>query len=227
MRPRKKKHGNERILACSRFLIEDPRSLLDDPTAPFGKKRPIHLEIGCGKGSFATGLSSARKDINLIAMEKISDVAVTALERAAQSENERDDNLRFIIGDAKLLPEFFPEHSIDTIYINFCDPWPKKGHAKRRLTHRGFLEIYRKLLRDGGMLIFKTDNAGLFDFSMEEFAEAGLHIVWHTRDLHSETNEIAKNNIVTEYERNFSAKGFSICSAHVKFNSAEEEKDAE
>ena len=223
MRPRKKKHGSERILACSRFLIEDPRSLMDDPCAPFGKKRPIHLEIGCGKGSFATGLSSVRSDINLIAMEKISDVAVTALERTAQSENERDDNLRFIIGDAKLLPEFFPEHSIDTIYINFCDPWPKKGHAKRRLTHRGFLDIYRKLLREDGMLIFKTDNAGLFDFSMEEFAESRLEIVWHTRDLHSETNEIAKNNIVTEYERNFSSKGFNICSAHVRFTKKENE----
>ncbi len=224
MRVRKKKHGSERILACSRFLIEDPRSLMDDPNAPFSKIRPLHLEIGCGKGSFATGLSSARDDINLIAMEKVSDVAVTALERAARSENERDDNLRFIIGDAKLLPEFFPEHSIDAIYINFCDPWPKKGHAKRRLTHRGFLKIYRKLLRKDGMLVFKTDNACLFDFSLEEFSEEGLEIVWHTRDLHSETNDIAKSNIVTEYEQNFSAKGFNICSAHVKFISNEEKE---
>lgn len=223
MRVRKKKHGSERILACSRFLIEDPHSLMDDPTSAFTKKRPIHLEIGCGKGSFAVGLSTARQDINLIAMEKISDVAVTALERTALTENERDDNLRFIIGDAKFLPEYFPAHSIDTIYINFCDPWPKKGHAKRRLTHRGFLEIYRGLLRDGGMLIFKTDNEGLFDFSMEEFEASGLQIVWHTKNLHAEENEIAKNNIMTEYERNFSAKGFNICSAHVKFTKRESE----
>ncbi len=224
MRVRKKKHGSERITACARFLIENPRELIKDPGAPFAKKRPIHLEIGCGKGSFATGLSSARDDINLIAMEKISDVAVTALERAAESEGERDDNLRFIIGDAKFLPEYFPEHSIDTIYINFCDPWPKKGHAKRRLTSRGFLEIYGKLLRNGGMLIFKTDNAGLFEFSMEEFAECGLDIVWHTRNLHAEENDIAKSNIMTEYERNFSAKGFNICSAHVRFTEKAEEK---
>ncbi|MEE0968647.1 MAG: hypothetical protein U0M06_04670, partial [Clostridia bacterium] len=101
MRVRKKKHGSERIVACSRFLIENPRSLIDDPHTAFAKKRPIHLEIGCGKGSFATGLSTARQDINLIAMEKVSDVAVTALEKAAQSENERDNNLKFIIGDAK------------------------------------------------------------------------------------------------------------------------------
>lgn len=217
MRVRKKKHSGERILACSRFLIENPRSLMDDPNTAFEKKRPLHLEIGCGKGSFAVGLSQKRADINLIAMEKIADVAVTALEKAAASENERDDNLKFIIGDAKFLTEYFPENSIDTIYINFCDPWPKKGHAKRRLTHRGFLEIYRSILREGGMLIFKTDNEQLFDFSMEEFKEFGLQIVWSTKDLHSEQNEYAKENIMTEYERNFSSKGFSICSAHVKF----------
>ena len=217
MRPRKKKHGAERILACSRFLIEDPRSLAADPTAAFEKKRPLHLEIGCGKGSFAIGLTKSRPDINLIAMEKISDVALAALEKAAATEEERDGNLKFIIGDAKFLPEYFPPHSIDTIYINFCDPWPKKGHTKRRLTYRSFLEIYKGLLREGGMLIFKTDNEPLFDFSVEEFKEFGLEIVWQTKDLHSEENEIAKNNIVTEYERNFSAKGFSICSAHVKF----------
>ncbi len=223
MRVRKKKHGDERILACSRFLIEDPRSLIDDPNIAFDVKRPIHLEIGCGKGSFAVGLAAARQDINLIAMEKISDVAVTALERAAQCEDQRNGNLKFLIGDAKFLPEYFPEHSIDTIYINFCDPWPKKGHTKRRLTSKGFLDIYRRLLRKDGMLIFKTDNAGLFDFSMEEFAEYGLDILWHTRDLHSEENDIAKNNIMTEYERNFSQKGFSICSAHVKFSRRENE----
>lgn len=225
MRVRKKKHGSERILACSRFLIENPRSLIDDAGIAFPKKRPIHLEIGCGKGSFAVGLASKRQDINLIAMEKVSDVAVTALERAALSENERDDNLRFIIGDAKFLPEYFPAHSIDTIYINFCDPWPKKGHAKRRLTHRGFLEIYRGILRDGGMLIFKTDNEGLFDFSMEEFEASGLNVVWHTKNLHAEDNDIAKNNIMTEYERNFSEKGFNICSAHVMFDKEENEDD--
>ncbi len=221
MRVRKKKHGSERILACSRFLIENPRSLADDPMSAFKKARPIHLEIGCGKGSFATGLSKARPDINLIAMEKVADVAVTALEKTAQTENERDDNLRFIIGDAKFLTEYFPLHSIDTIYINFCDPWPKKGHAKRRLTHRSFLEIYRELLRENGTLIFKTDNEGLFDFSMEEFEAAGLKILWHTKNLHAEQNEIAKSNIMTEYERNFSAKGFNICSAHVIFNESE------
>ena len=219
MRMRKKKHGNERILACSHFLIGNPVELRDDPQKYFEERRPLHLEIGCGKGSFAAGLTSARHDINLIAMEKISDVAVTALERAMASADTRPDNLRFIIGDAKMLAEYFPPNSIDTIYINFCDPWPKKGHTKRRLTYKGFLDIYKYILKEDGMLVFKTDNQGLFDFSMEEFEKCGLEIVWSTRDLHGEQNEYAKNNIVTEYEKNFSEKGFKICSAHVRFPS--------
>lgn len=222
MRMRKKKHGNERILACSHFLIENPIELRDDPQKFFSEKRSLQLEIGCGKGSFATGLTSKHHDINLIAMEKISDVAVAALERTASSADTRPDNLRFIIGDAKMLPEYFPEHSLDTIYINFCDPWPKKGHTKRRLTYRGFLEIYQSLLKENGMLIFKTDNRELFDFSIQEFKDFGLEIIWSTYDLHNEQNEYARDNVVTEYEKNFSDKGFTICSAHVRFPKKEE-----
>ena len=108
-----------------------------------------------------------------------------------------------------------PAHSVDCLYLNFSDPWPKSGHAKRRLTHRGFLEIYRKLLVPNGMLKFKTDNVGLFDFSLEEFEAAGLEIVWQTRDLHA--TEKNADNVMTEYEKNFSEKGFSICSAWVRF----------
>lgn len=218
MRVRKKKHGRERILACSEFLIENPTSLAENPQMPFKTERPLHLEIGCGKGSFAVGVSAANPNINLIAMEKISDVAVTALERAAETADSRPDNLRFIIGDAKYLPDYLPPHSLDTIYINFCDPWPKKGHAKRRLTYHKFLEVYRLLLKENGMLIFKTDNEALFDFSVEEFITFGLDITWSTRDLHSESGEIAEKNVITEYERNFSSKGMPIYSAHAMFN---------
>ena len=120
-----------------------------------------------------------------------------------------------MIGDAKTLTEYFEPHTFDRLYLNFSDPWPKAGHAKRRLTHRGFLEIYRGLLKEGGMLYFKTDNEGLFDFSLEEFAAAGLTIEWQTRDLHN--TELAATNIMTEYETNFSSKGFPIYSAHVRF----------
>ena len=216
MRMRKKKHGEERILACAELLIQDPTILKDDPAAPFtDKSKKLCLEIGCGKGNFAVGTAAKDRDCNLIAMERARDVCCLALEKAMACKETRPDNLRFIIGDADNLEEWFPEHCLDVLYLNFSDPWPKAGHAKRRLTHRNYLAKYKKLLKEGGLLIFKTDNVGLFDFSIEEFAEFGLKIEWMTRDLHN--SERAEGNIMTEYEKNFSEKGFTINSAIVRF----------
>ncbi len=215
MRMRKKKHGAERIEACSHLLITPDEAFKADPESAFGEVRPLHLEIGCGKGNFAVGMAAQHPEVNFIAMEKIADVACLALEKAERAKGERPDNLRFIIGDAKNLVEYFPEHSIDCIYLNFSDPWPKAGHAKRRLTYHTFLEIYKTLLKEGGLLRLKTDNEGLFDFSIEEFEAFGLKFEFVTRDLHnSEKNE---GNVMTEYEKNFSDKGQPIYSAHVRF----------
>ncbi len=217
MRMRKKKHGQERIRACAEILIDDPTVLKDDPRASFSDvTKGLCLEIGCGKGNFAVGTASARPEENLIAMEKVPDVCCAALEKAMACKDTRPDNLRFIIGNADNLEEWFPEKCLDRIYLNFSDPWPKAGHAKRRLTHRNYLAKYKKLLKDSGELVFKTDNAGLFDFSLEEFGEFGCKVEWMTRDLHN--SERAEGNVMTEYEKNFSEKGFSICSAVVKFN---------
>ncbi len=219
MRMRKKKHGAERIAACAAYHITDPAvlSLLaDDSAAVFGTARPIHLEIGCGKGNFAIGMAAANPDCNFIAMEKISDVACVALEKAQATADERPDNLRVLIGDAEHLSEWFPPHSVRRIYLNFSDPWPKKGYAKRRLTHRRFLELYRTVLCEGGELYLKTDNEGLFDFSVEEFEACGLHIDFVSRDFHK-TPE-AEGNIMTEYEANFSAQGMPIYCARVHFD---------
>ena len=219
MRMRKKKNGAARIAACGYLLISDVENLKNDPQFAFHEKRALYIEIGCGKGNFACGISAANPEANIIAMEKVPDVACLALEKARNRENERPDNLRFIIGDAKNLSEWFPDSCADRIYLNFSDPWPKSGHAKRRLTHRSFLELYRKLLKDGGELILKTDNVGLFDFSLEEFEACGLEVVWYTRDLHN--SEYNEGNVMTEYEANFSSKGFSICSAKVIFRKEE------
>ena len=215
MRMRRKKHGAERIAACSEILIAEPSVPAVDPQVYFGKMRPIHLEIGCGKGDFAVGMSSKHPEENWIAMERVPDVACLALEKAMRHKDERPDNLRFLIGDARNLTEWFLPHSVDCIYLNFSDPWPKKGYAKRRLTHAGFLELYRTVLRRGGLLRLKTDNEGLFDFSLEQFEACGLTVEWQSRDLHrSEKNE---GNVMTEYERNFSQKGQVIYSAWVRF----------
>ena len=216
MRMRKKKHGEERILACAELLIQDPTVLKADAAEPFeDKSKRLCLEIGCGKGSFAVQMAEKNPDCNFIAMERARDVCCVALEKAMACKKQRADNLRFIIGDADNLVEWFPEHSVDVLYLNFSDPWPKAGHAKRRLTHRNYLARYKQILKEGGLLIFKTDNVGLFDFSLEEFAEFGLNIEWMTRDLHN--SERAEGNVMTEYEKNFSEKGFTINSAIVRF----------
>ncbi len=215
MRMRRKKHGAERIAACAEILIEEPVIPAIDPNGYFTAERPIHLEVGCGKGDFAVGMAAKYPEYNFIAMERVSDVACLALEKAMNAKDTRPDNLRFLIGDAKNLSEWFPAHSVDCLYLNFSDPWPKKGYAKRRLTHEGFLNLYRSILKPGGLLRLKTDNEGLFDFSLEEFARCGLTVEWQTRDLHR--SELKNDNIMTEYERNFSERGQVIYSAHVRF----------
>ena len=215
MRVRKKKNGQQRIDACSELLIKNVEDLRDGFEGMFDGDRPVHLEIGCGKGNFAIGMAKKYPNINLIAMEKVADVCCVALEKAVALKEERaNDNLRFLIGDARTLEENLPENSLDCIYLNFSDPWPKSGHAKRRLTHRSFLEIYARVLKEDGILRFKTDNVGLFDFSLEEFEAFGAEIIWQTRDLHN--SEKNADNVMTEYEKNFSEKGFAICSAWVK-----------
>ncbi len=215
MRMRRKKHGSERIAACAHLLIPLPESVLENPSSYFPASRPLHLEIGCGKGAFACGMAAQHPDVNFIAMERVSDVACLALEKAKSREEERPDNLRFLIGDARGLTEMFPPKTFDCIYLNFSDPWPKSGYHKRRLTYRAFLEQYRLLLKDGGVLRFKTDNADLFAFSLEEFAAANLTIEWQTDDLHN--SPYNEGNVMTEYESNFTAKGMPIHAALVRF----------
>ena len=196
MRMRKKKHGAERILACSEYFVPEGTVITESP---------IELEIGCGKGSFVSGLAKRYPEKSFIAMERVSDVILLAAERI---KNEELGNVRFIIGDARNLKEHFPLHSVSRLYLNFSDPWPKKGYAKRRLTHRGFLELYKEILVPNGEIVFKTDNIGLFEFSLEEFAAAGFKLRELSYDLHN--SEYEKDNLHTEYEDNFSAKGFAI-----------------
>ena len=216
MRMRKKKHGAERIAACSELLIENIEVLKDGFGGIFPEERPVHMEIGCGKGNFACGMAAKYPEVNFVAVEKVPDVCCIALEKAKGRGDERpNDNLRFIIGDARNLEENVKKGSLDCIYLNFSDPWPKSGHAKRRLTYRSFLEIYKGLLKEEGLLKLKTDNVGLFDFSLEEFETFGMEILWQTRDLHSQPQNA--DNVMTEYEKSFSEKGTPICSVWARF----------
>lgn len=206
MRMRKKKHGEERLDKCSEYLYKHEGEALADPSfAVFGTRAPVYLEIGAGKGGFAVGMTKAHPDVAYFAMEKVTDCVMLAAERAKREESR---NLRFIIDTADNLMKIFAKGSVDAIFLNFSDPWSKKGYAKRRLTHARYLAVYMELLKDGGKLCFKTDNVGLFDFSIEQIEEVGLPICKLTRDLHaSEWNE---GNVVTEYEAAFSSQGVKI-----------------
>ena len=221
MRMRKKKHSAERIEACAEFLLKNPIECFGHEDEIFGKKLPLLLEIGCGKGGFAIKTAKAYPNRNLIAMERVPDVCCVALERAMRERYDENgdpstlQNLRFLIGNAQNLTAWLPPHSIDIIYLNFSDPWPKSGYAKRRLTYRTFLEIYRGLLKKDGILKFKTDNDLLFASSLEEFEIAGLTVEWMTDDLHN--SERASTNIMTEYEENFASQGKNIHAADVRF----------
>ena len=215
MRMRKKKHSAERIGACAELLIQDPLSFGGNAAAVFAEKKPLLLEIGCGKGDFAVGLSAKFPAYNIIALERVPDVAMFALEKAMATKDARPDNLRFIIGNAEYLYDWFAPSAFDRVYINFCDPWPQKGYHKRRLTAPAFLDMYARLLVPGGELHFKTDNTDLFDWSVDTFRAYGLDELFYTRDLHNSDKK--DDNIVTEYEKHFSDLGQNIYSAHEKF----------
>ena len=209
MRMRKKKHSEERLAACARLLCEKKAEPITSPETDFGRKGEMHLEIGCGKGAFACGMAANYPDVSFYAMERIPNVMINALERAeAERANRLKDNLRFIIANAEDLDEWFGEETLDVIYLNFSDPWPKERHAKRRLTHRANLLRYFKYLKPHGKIRFKTDNVGLFDFTLSEIEALGLVPDFVTRDLHhSPYNE---GNVMTEYEKNFSSQGYPI-----------------
>ena len=208
MRMRKKKNSEARLAACERYLFKT-EGVMDAPADEIGMKgAPVYLEIGAGKGGFACKMAERHSDCAYFAMERVTDCVVLCAERAASGEHGELSNLRFVIDTADNLMHIFSPGSVDAIFLNFSDPWSKKGYAKRRLTHRRYLAMYLNLLRDGGVLRFKTDNVGLFDFSLEEIEAMGLVPNIVTRDLHaSEWNE---NNIKTEYETAFSEQGVKI-----------------
>lgn len=200
MRMRKKKNGEARVAACAELLINEPSDI-----DAYREYFPIELEIGCGKGGFICETATRNPDKFYIAVELSTDALITALERA---KREEIGNIRFMNVNAARLGEFFHSGDISVIYLNFSDPWPKKGHAKRRLTYRSFLELYKSILTADGKLCFKTDNRPLFDFSVEELGEMGWRIEKLTNDLHN--SEYNDGNVMTEYEKNFSEKGVPI-----------------
>jgi tRNA (guanine-N7-)-methyltransferase len=168
----------------------------------FGNFYPVHIEIGCGKGRFVNGMSTANPKVNYVALEREENVLVVG----AKTARENGAKIAFIIGDARDLGEYFAPGDVSRVYVNFCDPWPnKKKWAKRRLTHANFLDIYALISGDGGELFFKTDNEFLFDFSVEQLVGKGWELFNVTRDSRA-------GGITTEYEDKFRAAGLPIFS---------------
>ncbi|MBR5155380.1 MAG: tRNA (guanosine(46)-N7)-methyltransferase TrmB [Clostridia bacterium] len=211
MRMRRKKHREERIENCSDLVIKDIFEYKDNLRNIFDRKAPLHLEIGCGKGGFISQLAELNPHINYIAFEKNLDVLVLAMEKVQEKGLE---NVRFVPGNAESLGQLDSQQSASRIYINFCDPWHKWGHRKRRLTHQRYLEIYKNLMSPGGEIHFKTDNAPLFEFSLNSFSEFGMKLKNITLDLH---NSKFEGNVMTEYEKLFSEKGQPIYRCEASF----------
>lgn len=203
MRMRKKKNLLPRMEACRACQVQDPFAMRGHWRELMPDARELRVELGCGKGRFTVGTAQAEPDVLLIAVEKVPDAMVVAMERAQAAGLH---NVFFVVGDAALLPDMFAPAEVDRLYINFCDPWPTKRHAKRRLTHRNFLLKYRQVLPDGGEIHFKTDNAGLFAFSVEEFPAGGFQPAQVTDDLHRDGIQ----GVMTDYEAKFHAMGTPI-----------------
>lgn len=215
MRMRRKKHLEERLDACSDIIISMYREDRNFTTSVekkdyidteklFGNKNPIYLEVGCGKGKFAAELAKKNPDKNILAVEKTSNVIVEAAEKA---KAERIPNLKFLLGPAEYLPIFISDKSVDRIYLNFSCPFPKKRYASHRLTHKNFLEIYKKIMTDTAEIHQKTDNTHFFEFSIEQLTQSGFALKNVTFDLHASDFE---DNIMTEYEERFTKEGFNI-----------------
>jgi len=200
---RKKKNLLPRMEACSDFLIRDPYAMPGHWKELFPDAREIHVELGCGKGRFTVETAALHPDILLIAVEKVPDAMVVAMERAKEKNLP---NVHFVVGDAALLPAMFSQCEVDKLYINFCDPWPGSRHAKRRLTCGGFLTQYRKVLKENGQIHFKTDNTALFEFSLEEIPLYGFSLSEVTDNLH----ENGPTGIMTDYEAKFYQEGIPI-----------------
>lgn len=211
MRVRKKKNCDIRLEKSGSLWIREPDRLKNHWHEEFGNNNPIHIEIGCGKGQFICEMAQKYPDINFVAIEVVKDVMVIAMEKA---EPLGLSNLRFIIGDAAKLCDYFDKGEVERIYLNFSDPWKKNKQAKRRLTHKNFLDVYKKVLKSGDMICFKTDNQKLFEFSLNSFAAEDYKMSDITFDLH---NSGIEDNVMTEYETRFAEAGmpiYRVCAAY-------------
>lgn len=200
--------GAEIVVGESPYSVTEPQTVKGKWNEEFGNENPIHIEIGMGKGQFIIEHAKTHPNVNYIGIEKYPSVQIRAVQKLETME--QIPNLRLICMNAENLSEVFSKGEINKIYLNFSDPWPKDRHSKRRLTSREFLARYEEVLSRDGDIEFKTDNVGLFEFSLQEIDETKWILDWKTFDLHNE-KEKNEGNIMTEYEEKFSSQGNPIC----------------
>lgn len=204
MRMRKRPNLAPRMEKCAELMINEPETMRGHWRELMPDCAELHIELGCGKGRFTAGTAAAAPDVELIAIEKVPDAMIIAMERV---KNQELKNVRFISADVAGLREMFaPEDGVRRIYINFCDPWPKSRDAKHRLTSPNFLRIYADILPMGGEVCFKTDNLPLFTWSLEQIKAEGWEVHSVTNDLHAG----GEGGVMTDYECKFREMGVKI-----------------
>lgn len=207
--------GAKDAITESSYVVQMPAEWKGKWNRRFSKEQPLHIEVGMGKGRFLMDMAKLHPEINYVGIEMYDSVLLRALQKRERLEADgvKLDNLMFMCIDARLLPEIFEKGEVSRIYLNFSDPWPKARHAKRRLTYRGRLQNYKKVLNPDGFIEFKTDNEGLFAFTLEEIEACGYEMIEMSRDLHGavqgEHGEKSRR-FMTEYEEKFSGQGKNI-----------------
>lgn len=212
MRVRKRSGAEELLAAHPQFVVDEPQVWQGRWHERFGNNQPIHIEIGMGKGQFINQMAQAHPDINYIGIDMQVSVVSFALDKLIA---EPVPNLQLLHVDGSELTNYFAENEVDQIYLNFSDPWPKKRHEKRRLTYQSFLAVDEAILRPKGEIHFKTDNQGLFEYSLSSFSKYGMILEQVWLDLHHSPYE---GNIMTEYEEKFSKKGQPIYRVEARFS---------
>lgn len=211
MRMRKRQGAEQHLKDNAHYVITQPEAAKGHWHEVFGNDNPIHIEVGSGKGRFITGMAEKNPNINYIGIDIQVSVLSYALDKVLESNLP---NIRLLLVDGSSLTNYFADGEVDLLYLNFSDPWPKKRHEKRRLTYKTFLDTFKQVLVENGEIHFKTDNRGLFEYSLASFSQYGMILQQVWLDLHASDYE---GNVMTEYEEKFSNKGQVIYRVEAKF----------
>lgn len=211
MRVRNKPGAADKLLEYPQYVVTEETAIKGKWQTTFAKEQPLHIEVGTGKGRFITEMAKAHPEINYVGVELQTSVLVVALDKLIEEDLP---NLKLLHINGAALTEIFEPGEVDQVYLNFSDPWPKTKHDKRRLTYKTFLAVYETILKDNGEIHFKTDNQGLFEYSLGSFSQYGMIINQVWLNLHDSSYE---GNIMTEYEEKFSKKGQPIYRVEASF----------